>query len=102
MKLNKSQIGNLDYRFRIRLINSISGPKPACLIGTKSVTKGVNLGIFNSITHIGSNPPLIGFILRPNEKVRRDTYDNILEEKYFTINHVNSSISERSHWTSKI
>lgn len=100
MKLNKSQIGNLDYRFRIRLINSISGPKPACLIGTKSVTKGVNLGIFNSITHIGSNPALIGFILRPNEKVRRDTYDNILEEKYFTINHVNSSISERSHWTS--
>ena len=100
MKLNKSQIGNLDYRFRIRLINSISGPKPACLIGTKSVTKGVNLGIFNSITHIGSNPPLIGFILRPNEKVRRDTYDNILEEKYFSINHVSSSISERSHWTS--
>ena len=35
--------------------------------------------IISSVTHIGSNPPLIGFICRPNNKVKRDTFDNILE-----------------------
>ena len=28
----------------------------------------------------GSNPALIGFILRPQEKIRRHTYENILEK----------------------
>lgn len=100
MKLNKNDINNLDYRFRIRLINSITGPKSACLIGTKSKINGTNLAVFNSITHIGSNPPLVGVILRPNEKVRRDTYENIINEKFYTLNHINSRINERSHWTS--
>tara|TARA_B100001540_G_C15798941_1_gene638997 strand:- start:1213 stop:1845 length:633 start_codon:yes stop_codon:yes gene_type:complete len=100
MKLDSLKIKELDYSNRIRLINSVSGPKSACLIGTKSKKHGTNLGIFNSITHIGSNPPLIGVIFRPNENVRRDTYDNIINEKFYTINHINSEILERSHWTS--
>ena len=100
MKLDSLKIKDLDYSTRIRLINSVSGPKSACLIGTKSKKYGTNLGIFNSITHIGSNPPLIGVIFRPNENVRRDTYDNIINEKFYTINHINSEILERSHWTS--
>lgn len=100
MKLDSLKIKELDYSNRIRLINSVSGPKSACLIGTKSKKHGTNLGIFNSITHIGSNPPLIGVIFRPNENVRRDTYDNIISEKFYTINHINSEILERSHWTS--
>lgn len=100
MKLDSLKIKELDYSNRIRLINSVSGPKSACLIGTKSKKHGTNLGIFNSITHIGSNPPLIGVIFRPSENVRRDTYDNIINEKFYTINHINSEILERSHWTS--
>lgn len=100
MKLDSLKIKELDSSNRIRLINSVSGPKSACLIGTKSKKHGTNLGIFNSITHIGSNPPLIGVIFRPNENVRRDTYDNIINEKFYTINHINSEILERSHWTS--
>ena len=100
MKLDSLNIKDLDSSYRIRLINSVSGPKSACLIGTKSKKYGTNLGVFNSITHIGSNPPLIGVIFRPNEKVRRDTYDNIVNEKFYTINHINSEILERSHWTS--
>ena len=100
MKLDSLKIKELDYSNRIRLINSVSGPKSACLIGTKSKKNGTNLGVFNSITHIGSNPALIGVIFRPNEKVRRDTYDNIVNEKFYTINHINSEILERSHWTS--
>ena len=100
MKLDSLNIKELDSSYRIRLINSVSGPKSACLIGTKSKKHGTNLGVFSSITHLGSNPPLIGVIFRPNEKVRRDTYDNIVNEKFYTINHINSEILERSHWTS--
>ena len=57
------------------------------------------MGIFNSITHIGSDPAMLGFILRPLT-VRRDTYSNIKSTGFFTVNHVNSSILEQSHQTS--
>ena len=85
---------------RLKLINSISGIKSANLIGTKS-KKGIsNLCIISSVTHIGSNPPLIGFICRPNNKVKRDTFDNILENPYFTINSVEKSKIKNAHLTS--
>ncbi len=85
---------------RLKLINSISGVKSANLIGTKS-KKGVsNLCIISSVTHIGSNPPLFGFICRPNNKVKRDTFDNILENPYFTINSVEQSKIKNAHLTS--
>lgn len=85
---------------RLKMINSISGIKSANLIGTKS-KKGIsNLCIISSVTHIGSNPPLIGFICRPNNKVKRDTFDNILENPYFTINSVEKSKIKNAHLTS--
>ena len=59
-----------------------------------------NLAIFSSVIHIGSNPPLMGFILRPTKENTRDTYENIIETNKFTINHVNSDMIERSHYTS--
>ena len=72
----------------------------ANLIGTISNDSIENLAIFSSIVHIGSNPPLMGFILRPTKKIRRDTYENIIETNKFTINHINSDMVERSHYTS--
>ena len=73
MHFDEEQIENLDKIFRINLINSCSGYKSANLIGTIS-DKGVkNLAVFSSITHLGSNPPLLGFFLRPTEIVPRHT-----------------------------
>jgi flavin reductase (DIM6/NTAB) family NADH-FMN oxidoreductase RutF len=50
--------------------------------------------------HIGSNPPLLGFILRPETEVRRDTFSNILETNCFTVNHVHQSFVQKAHYTS--
>ncbi|MDC3305888.1 flavin reductase family protein [Flavobacteriales bacterium] len=100
MYLNKDSIQQLEKVDRLNLINSITGISPANLIGTISKDSIENLAIFSSIVHIGSNPPLMGFILRPTKKIRRDTYENIIETNKFTINHINSDMVERSHYTS--
>ena len=59
---------------RLNLINSLSGVKPANLIGTKDQNGNENLAIFSSVVHLGSNPALLGFILRPQGEVRRHTH----------------------------
>jgi flavin reductase (DIM6/NTAB) family NADH-FMN oxidoreductase RutF len=89
----------MHHLYRINLINSCSGYKSANLIGTKS-SKGVsNVAIFSSVTHIGSEPALLGFFLRPNTVIR-NTYDNIKETGTFTINHIHESILQDAHHTS--
>jgi flavin reductase (DIM6/NTAB) family NADH-FMN oxidoreductase RutF len=92
-------ISQLDRIFRINLINSISGFKSANLIGTRSSDGLTNLAIFSSVIHIGANPPLLGFIMRP-PTVPRDTYENIRDTGQFTINHIHSSFIKRAHYTS--
>ena len=100
MHLSKQDILNTSRIKRLNLINSITGIKPANLIGTISKNGHSNLAIFSSIIHLGSNPALIGFITRPDKKVRRDTLINILETKYYTINHIHQDFIEQSHKTS--
>ena len=100
MYLNKDSIQQLEKFNRINLMNSITGISPANLIGTISKDSIENLAIFSSVVHLGSNPPLMGFIQRPTKKNRRDTYENIIETNKFTINHINSDMVERSHYTS--
>ena len=85
---------------RINLINSVTGYKSANLIGTCSSKGALNLAIFSSITHLGSNPPLLGFMVRPFGTTSRDTYKNIKENHYFTINHITKSMISDSHHTS--
>ncbi len=99
MKTDLTEIMKWDERFRLKFINSISGYKGVHLIGTKSKSGQTNLAIFNSIVHIGSSPPLIGFIMRPLT-VERNTYDNIIETGYYTINHVHRSFLKQAHYTS--
>ncbi|PIB29824.1 flavin reductase family protein [Maribacter sp. 4G9] len=99
MHFNLSDLKNLPNRFRANLINSSTGYRPSNLLGTKSDQGVTNLAVFNSISHIGSDPAMLGFVLRPLT-VRRDTYDNIKATGFFTVNHVNASILEESHQTS--
>ena len=73
-KLNFQDIKKLDKVYRINLINSITGAKPANLIGTKSTNSVENLAVFSSVVHLGSNPPLIGFFIRPQIKKKSDRY----------------------------
>jgi len=84
---------------RLNFINTITGFKSANLIGTKSKEGIENLAIFSSVIHMGSNPPLLGFITRPVH-VPRHTYLNIKNDGYYTINHVHESFIDRAHQTS--
>lgn len=90
----------MHHLYRINLINSCSGYKSANLVGTKSADGISNVAIFSSITHIGSNPALLGFFLRPADNVIRNTYQNIKDTGFFTINHIHESILEEAHHTS--
>lgn len=100
MYLDKKDILKLKKYNRINLVNSITGIKPAILVGTKSLENKTNLAIFSSVVHIASNPSLIGFFLRTNKKIRRDTFENITENNIYTFNHVNSAIVKGAHYTS--
>lgn len=89
----------MEKYYRISLINSISGLKSANLIATKNENGNSNLAIFNSVIHVGSNPPLLGFLMRPLQ-VERHTYNNIKESRLFTINQVTESTHKKAHLTS--
>ena len=99
MHFNEEEIENLEKIYRVNLINSCSGYKAANLIGTVS-EKNNNLAIFSSLVHLGSNPPLLGFFLRPTEIVPRHTYLNIKENQYYTINSVEKEFADKAHHTS--
>jgi flavin reductase (DIM6/NTAB) family NADH-FMN oxidoreductase RutF len=88
-----------EHRKRANFVNSIGGFKSVCLIGTKNKARQTNLAIFNSIVHIGANPPLIGFFIRP-DSVERHTLENIIETGTYTINHINENIFVQAHQTS--
>lgn len=93
------EIENLDKIYKINLINSCSGFKSANLLGSISEEGIANVAIFSSVTHLGSNPPTLGFILRPTT-VPRDTYKNIKDTGVFTINHIHEAIITDAHHTS--
>ena len=97
--LSNAQIMDMEQRKRAQLINSISGFRSVALIGTTDTKGQTNLAIFSSIIHIGSNPPLLSFIMRP-DSVERHTLTNILETGFYTINHINAGIYEKAHQTS--
>lgn len=99
MNLDHTQILALEKYYRINLINQAAGLRSAHLIGTQNTAGKTNLAIFNSVTHIGANPPCLGIILRPLS-VRRDTYNNIRATKYFTLNQVPHDLVSEAHHTS--
>ena len=96
---NNQDINQLDKIFRINLINSCSGFKSANLLGTISEKGITNVAVFSSVTHLGSNPPTLGFILRPTT-VPRNTHKNLKDLGYFTINHIWEAVFEDAHHTS--
>lgn len=98
MKYDSLELKELPSRFRANMMNCISGFKSASLIATKSKSGATNLAIFNSVQHVGANPPIISFILRPLT-VERHTFENILETGFYTINHIHSGIIKIAHQT---
>lgn len=99
MHLDSKAIATLDKIYKINLINSCSGYKAANLIASISENDICNVAVFSSVVHLGSNPPLLGFVLRPTT-VPRHTYTNIKQTGVYTINHISEPILADAHHTS--
>ncbi|MGJ8632853.1 MAG: flavin reductase family protein [Luteolibacter sp.] len=91
-----SDLEEMEKLARVRLANSLPGPKPISLVGTVSGKGVTNIAPFSSVTHLGSSPALIGLVSR-SDVVGRDTLSNILETGSYTINHVSAGILEQAH-----
>lgn len=100
MLYTKENIENLERIFRLNLINSVTGIKPANLIATRSAGGQENVAIFSSVVHLGSNPALIGFVMRPQAENVSDTFRNINDTGFYTINHVSETFIKNAHYTS--
>ena len=90
---------DLEKHERAHLINSLGGFKSLALVGTSDSKENTNLAVFSSVFHVGANPPIIGLIFRPSPP-ERNTYSNIIETGFYTINHVNETIYKQAHQTS--
>ncbi|MEN9400382.1 MAG: hypothetical protein RL632_1485 [Bacteroidota bacterium] len=99
MNLNCEEIGAFEQRYRTTFVNSLAGFRQVVLVGTKSADGISNLAIFNSLMHIGAHPPLYGILNRP-DSVQRDTLQNILETKEYTLNFIRATDFEKAHQTS--
>ncbi len=99
MVIGAVDIKGFEKQYRATLISSITGYKAANMVGTISADGFLNLAVFSSVVHVGSNPPLIGIITRPVEN-ERHTYQNILNSGFYTVNAISHSMHERAHQTS--
>jgi flavin reductase (DIM6/NTAB) family NADH-FMN oxidoreductase RutF len=98
--LDEFAIQTLDKVHKINLINSLPGVKSVNLIGTKDFNGLENLAIFSTVTHLGSHPPLIGFVHRPKSEYSH-TIMNIEATGVYTINNVHQGILQNAHNTSE-
>lgn len=95
----KSALEELSKIYRLNLINSVTGYKSAHLLGTTSPSGVDNLAVFSSVVHLGSNPALVGFILRPTN-VPRHSHANMKSTGVFTLNSISKVQIKDAHHTS--
>lgn len=96
MIIDTTRIAAMDKLQRVQFATTLPGPKPVCLVGTRSATGLANLAPFSSITHLGSIPILLGMVTRP-DTVDRHTLANILATGSWTLNHVTSATVHLAH-----
>ena len=99
MEISGSSLQEMETRYRATFINSLPGFKCLQLVGTTSENGHSNLGIFNSIFHLGASPALLGMIFRPQSE-DHDTLQNIKRTGVYTFNNVTESFYQKAHQTS--
>jgi len=91
MKLfSLEEFGQMQEEFRVNFINSLSGFESSNLIGTFDGEGNPNLGVTSACFHLGADPALIGLAISPIH-VEPQTIKNLIEQDFFTINHVDKS-----------
>ena len=99
MKISANTLSQLEERFRATLINSLPGLKSLHLVGTMSENEHSNLGLFNSVFHLGASPAYLGMVFRPSSR-DHDTLGNIKRTGVYTLNNVLTSFYQQAHQTS--
>jgi flavin reductase (DIM6/NTAB) family NADH-FMN oxidoreductase RutF len=100
--LNDLDVELMPRRQRGRLVNALSGFKSVNLVGTINDAGVHNLSIVSSVVHLGSDPALLGMVMRPPVDRERGshTYWNIRETGCYTINHVPATHTVQAHQVS--
>ncbi len=96
---DSKQIARMEKHYRINLINSVSGFKSLNLLGTINADGITNLCPVSSVFHMGSNPPLVGLVMRP-QRPNNDTLRNISQTGQYTLNNVLPAWYTMAHQTS--
>lgn len=99
MHISAQHISQMEQRYRATFINSLPGYKCLQMVGTVNENGTGNLGLFNSVFHLGANPPLLGMVFRP-ESDHHDTLKNILKTGVYTFNNVLPEWFTQAHQTS--
>lgn len=94
-----SDVEQMSSAQRRQFFPRLSGIRPAAVIGSQNTDGLTNASLFNSLSHIGSKPPLLGLIFRPLT-VERHTYNNLKATGYYTINLVSSDDRVMAHQVS--
>ncbi|HEK20493.1 MULTISPECIES: flavin reductase family protein [unclassified Mucilaginibacter] len=97
--ISSEQIAEMEKSYRTAMMNSISGYKPLNLLGTISEDGKPNLCVVSSVFHMGSNPPLLGMVIRP-ARPHNDSLKNIGSVKQYTLNNVQENFYVNAHQTS--
>lgn len=93
------ELSEQEKPYRTNFINSLSGFKSLQLLGTKNQDGVTNLAVFNSVFHVGANPPYVGLVVRPDGP-EHDTLKNILSQEHYTLNNVKEEFYQQAHQTS--
>jgi flavin reductase (DIM6/NTAB) family NADH-FMN oxidoreductase RutF len=100
MKLiTKQEIEGMSKAYRRTFMNSVSGFKNSVLVGTADREGRSNLAVFNTCIHLGANPAALAILFR-TLSVTRQTYENIKNTGFFTINHIHEEFVAAAHQTS--
>lgn len=99
MHISAITLQHMEKRYRTTMINSLPGYKCLQLVGTIGENGHSNLGIFNSIFHVGASPALLGMVFRP-QSADHDTLKNIETTGTYTFNNVIESFYPKAHQTS--
>ncbi len=90
-------IDALERFYRTALVNSLFGGKALVLVGTQNTEGSCNLAPFNSLVHVGANPPLVGLVFRPLTERVGQTWRNLEATGACTLNAVHGGMIKAAH-----